>query len=1701
MASTDNSSLECVRDVGRMSGEEREARSVALEKAYVHQVYQQISAAQYPQTHKQSRSWPRVKQFLEDLEPGSLVCDVGCGNGKYLSVNPFIYQLGADRCAQLTEAARQKENEVLVCDNLALPFRDDSFDAVLSIAVVHHFATTERRVGALRELARVLRIGGRLVISVWAMEQRHRKFESQDVLVPWHKPQHLSTPSLELTSTTTTTSEEDGPPPYHAYTQTSDSDSCRAGASGQRKRGRNRHKGRSIDPAKPLTSSPSSSSLSSPNETCYSFVRRALQKLAGSKRGGSRHRPWFLDSWTSCAKEPPSHRYDPEGCEDVHNLPIELRRLEEEQEAPQRRQTFACSHQLSDIPLNHKSKSLTDIIAVEQRSIVRSRSSVPSLEVSPPEEAEPVTTETTVTGTKPKLVKQKQSVCDEDFDGEDGDEPTDMRDLVKALPEFKISGYGGIKRGNVFKQSSMNEELMSTERLREKERVRQNIQKQASLNEDLMFRRNRTLDSLRESLFSVSTAKRFQLLKNGFTNKIKSSTTGIEKVAGASFKNGFVRILQGWTGQDVGSPIPQPAPPPHTPATDSQKLLVEEKKEIERRHSREDGSDSSKDSSLQSDTSVDSEDSFASVIFVPKHEPPQEQNSSNTSPTLQSTPASPGPTSPKVKLPPPISPKMKQPPQISFGMSSHPSSPKLKHPSALLGSPTPSSPKIKFYSQPTSPRPYQTSFLTSPTSKSTFKLQASPNGSNMSSPTCKSFPFTHPSASKASSSSGSFTIPSIGHITPTSPTADQPRVNESSPILTPTQAPTATIPSPKDGKTASLTSPKEETKSSAFLELWPSLSPGVSPTSPSKDSTKRLLLDEDLDRPLIEKQTEKMKKIQDILKQKEKSGGSRSQFPLVRRAVTVSTSRGGSDTPPTRPLPRLMSLELFNPETDDMDSDSSGVSSPDSVGSVISVLNDDDHSTQGNNNNFVLEILEISKSGDAVSNDPEQMSSNSELKLSCLPVASTQEKIRLEIEEAQIETIHSPRVSPSQSLLEAAADVASSLEETVDAVIQSSPRAKRKQLKLFENTDPLIVLQDDLITRRSQKITGREKTDESPSLPENTFKRKVQDRWSLQPEGSASFLPLESSKASSLGAISKTKTTQPSEDFSKEKDSWDEECRQHLADFAEKLSEKLLAEIDRYREQSSIPCLSIESENLPSGIQNMNDPYLNRLSEELHDLKTLSLELHESHTSFVRKLRETDLIGVQVSVDKPNEEVDVKDYFSETIDQEEAPMAPSSLIPILSIDQKTSSNVNLEQSTRIEILQPEIQTNSEAQEGSSEDSENSNKVKLKSNEDVDRSVDNQETVTIITENLFEQRTEVTIELSDAESSTSSDNSWADSRRNTILHTDKHLHIARGEKSNVLSCGEDVTRIEILPGSEIPRRPSISIETTDRVEKAAVREIFDSGQLRPNISVESSDAGDISERTASSSDGSRSGSRRDTIQICDSGSVLSLRPGTSLESSDAGDVSERTGSGSEGSRTGDSRRNTISIGDHTSGSQTSLLRPEVSLESSDCGDVSERTGSSDCSRADSRRDTSSAGKTASTASLASDKASDCSKDATYADRRIARCDGRSSSEETAPQRRGCMNKLVRQRASTQEPPETLTKTESCETSLSGSTSQESLMSDSGGGAITFHRYYHVFREGELDQLIERYVENLHIISSYYDHANWCVIAEKVHVWTI
>ena len=36
----------------------------------------------------------------------------GCGNGKYLGINPTIFKLGSDRCISSVEVAKAKDHEV-----------------------------------------------------------------------------------------------------------------------------------------------------------------------------------------------------------------------------------------------------------------------------------------------------------------------------------------------------------------------------------------------------------------------------------------------------------------------------------------------------------------------------------------------------------------------------------------------------------------------------------------------------------------------------------------------------------------------------------------------------------------------------------------------------------------------------------------------------------------------------------------------------------------------------------------------------------------------------------------------------------------------------------------------------------------------------------------------------------------------------------------------------------------------------------------------------------------------------------------------------------------------------------------------------------------------------------------------------------------------------------------------------------------------------------------------------------------------------------------------------------------------------------------------------------------------------------------------------------------------------------------------------
>lgn len=557
-----------------------------------------------------------------------------------------------------------------------------------------------------------------------------------------------------------------------------------------------------------------------------------------------------------------------------------------------------------------KSRSLTDIADIERHALVRSRSSLPSLGG----EEEPVAIEPPLAPRKkPRLVKQKKSINEDDAD-EDLDKPTDMKIMVEEMPNFKIHTQKmHSKKPGVFKQTSLNEELMSVERLREKERLRKNIQKQASLNEEYLYRRPGTLDSIRDSIFSTSatTAKKFQSLKNGLTNKFKTSTTNIDKVTV------FVRMLQGWKSH---GPVPE-VPTPSDNNTNSEKGYPE------RRHSREDGSDSSKDSSLQSDTSVDSEDSFASVIYVPKAD--------GSADPLSPTPLSPGPTSPRLKVSSvPTSPRMKNSPGLP--------SPRIKQAFPLIR--PPGSPNAV-----QAPGAVHNKILVAQYSLKNYTTTNNVCVAPVK-PQSKSQPNSPPKPEPEEIVLNKEILPPMLQINKPPPIEIFEDIIDPIPPIkeeeeTPTEATKELIAEiNKDiDEIHKLTAeaddlkprvlqdvkpyPKITLQTVAELPEIPQFKPKALNKSPTNDTLDARAADK--------KRKERIRQIKEMLNKgiPPVSVSRRQHFPIVR-----STSRA---EPIAKSHPKLMSLELFNPATDDMDSDSSGVSSPDSVDSVISVVPDE----------------------------------------------------------------------------------------------------------------------------------------------------------------------------------------------------------------------------------------------------------------------------------------------------------------------------------------------------------------------------------------------------------------------------------------------------------------------------------------------------------------------------------------------------------------------------------------------------------------------------------------------------------------------------------------------------------------------------------------------------------------------------------------
>ena len=116
--------------------------------------------------------WPEMEfLFNEFLYPGNKALDLGCGNGRWFNMfqKMKVDYIGVDNSQELIRIAQEKypQGKFKLADALNLPFSNNSFDRVYSIAVFHQIPSSQFRLKFLEEAKRVLKPGGLFILTVW----------------------------------------------------------------------------------------------------------------------------------------------------------------------------------------------------------------------------------------------------------------------------------------------------------------------------------------------------------------------------------------------------------------------------------------------------------------------------------------------------------------------------------------------------------------------------------------------------------------------------------------------------------------------------------------------------------------------------------------------------------------------------------------------------------------------------------------------------------------------------------------------------------------------------------------------------------------------------------------------------------------------------------------------------------------------------------------------------------------------------------------------------------------------------------------------------------------------------------------------------------------------------------------------------------------------------------------------------------------------------------------------------------------------------------------------------------------------------------------------------------------------------------------------------------------------------------------------
>ena len=115
-------------------------------------------------------TWKWTDNFINSLSNHNIILDIGSGNGRNSKYNNHIV-FCIDISNEQLKMNNSKNNFSIHGNMISIPFKNNSFDSILSIASFHHLKTIEERHNCLKEMKRVLTKNGKILLSVWSINQ------------------------------------------------------------------------------------------------------------------------------------------------------------------------------------------------------------------------------------------------------------------------------------------------------------------------------------------------------------------------------------------------------------------------------------------------------------------------------------------------------------------------------------------------------------------------------------------------------------------------------------------------------------------------------------------------------------------------------------------------------------------------------------------------------------------------------------------------------------------------------------------------------------------------------------------------------------------------------------------------------------------------------------------------------------------------------------------------------------------------------------------------------------------------------------------------------------------------------------------------------------------------------------------------------------------------------------------------------------------------------------------------------------------------------------------------------------------------------------------------------------------------------------------------------------------------------------------